>query len=221
MKQLLIITAIFVTLVSHAQRSNNTVSNTRTHAIKFDATKLIEPEQNISIAYEHRLMQNKISLQLQADYIFDAYTQNSGNSVGFNEKGIRLIPEIRYYSSIKTALTELYFGLQFLNKYAIKNYEEWTLQKDIVGTEYIELKKVRLEKYVFAPHFMLGWHFFLSQDKRLSIDFNMGIGGRTRMVNKSPNNNVKRDFWGLGEDKNISTISFASNLKLCYFFNSK
>jgi Protein of unknown function (DUF3575) len=221
MKHLFTLSLLFISTCCVAQNNKEYVSNTRMHAIKFDATKLIEPEQNISVAYEQRLQKNKYGVQLQLDYIFDAYTQNTYNSVNFSEKGIRVIPEFRYYTGYNSELTEPYIGLQILSKYAIKNYEEWTTQADAAGTEFAQLKPVQLSKLVIAPHFMVGWHFFLTRDKRLSIDFNVGVGGRARFVTKSVTNNVPRDYWSLNEDKNMSSLSVASNLKLCYFFNGK
>jgi hypothetical protein len=183
--------------------------------IKFDATKLIEPEQNISFAFEKRLKGKPISFQVQVDYIFDSYTQNNYNSVNFKEKGIRIIPEIRYYTNPKRELVHHYFGFQVLNKYAEKNYDEWAEKQNSAGINYLELSPVKQTKYVIAPHFLIGWHFYLSQSQKLSFD----AGYRSRMVTKSVNNNVNRSFLDIYDDKNQQTVSFASNFKLCYFFN--
>jgi hypothetical protein len=127
------------------------------------------------------------------------------------------MPEIRYYTRAIDKTIDQYISFQVLNKYAVKNYEEWAQKLNSSGIDYLQLTPVRQTKYVIAPHFMVGWHFFLDYRKRVSFDFNMGLGVRLRYIHKSIDNNVRRDFLNLNDDSNQQTISFASNLKLCFF----
>lgn len=204
---------------SSVYSQDNDRSTGKQWSMKFDATKLIEPEQNISFAAERWFTKNNnFSYQLQLDYIFDAYTQNNYNSINFRQSGIRAIPEFRFNYSAPDKMRIGYIALQLLNKYTVKHYQEWTEQYDMDSTLYLELKDIRQEKFVIAPHVLIGNHLFLSRNKKMSIDFNFGLGARSRTVKKSADYNTPRTFLNFRDDESVSTISMASNLKLCYFF---
>jgi hypothetical protein len=197
---------------------NATQAENKSIVLKFDGTKLIEPEMNVSFAVE-RLFKSKVSYQVQLDYIFDSYTQNDFNTVGLTMRGVRCIPEIRLYSNPSpTGLLQTYASAQLITKYVRKSYEEWVLTQLIAGQLFHTLKPIKQDKFLLAPHAMVGTLIHLDKANRAFLDFNVGFGIRQRWVKRSADYNVERIFLSFNDDTDQLAPSLASNLKVCYRF---
>jgi hypothetical protein len=194
-----------------AQRTDNYFQ--KSLLLKVDATKLIEPDMNISFAVEKRFSE-KFSWQVQADYIFNSYEYLVGNAQNSRVTGFRIVPEIRNYIAAKNdnGAPANYIALQVLCKYQVNNFSKWFNNIDGAGQQYLELKELFKKKTIIAPHLMYGKLIDLDGGNRWSLDLNTGIGVRFRNGTQSPEalNN------GLNMPLNFVFLSVAGNLKLCY-----
>jgi hypothetical protein len=207
---------VCVTASNHlfAQRESN--MNEPSILVKFAPFKLLGPEMKLSLSVERRFS-HPFSIQLQADYIFDMWqTQDMSIPTNYINKGFRIIPELRYYYS-NTNMGSAYVAGNIMYKQLTRTYEEYRTKTDGSGQPFLQLTPIDLTKKVYAIHFLTGGLFYLDRSKRMAIDFNGGIGLRSRIVTSSipfiDNGNM---FFN--SNSNTVTPGMVCNLKICYSF---
>jgi hypothetical protein len=183
--------------------------------IKIAPGKIIAPELNLSLSVERRI-DEKLSYQLQADYIFSRWYAD--NSFDDNEnakfKGFRFIPEWRYYVN-DNRNANAYVGLQVMGKYTQDSYEKFSLTSNGSGQTFNQLTKFQTDKFVFATHFLFGYLFMLDRENRISLDYNFGLGIRYKSISSNEESKFKDNF-GYSAEGTYNLPSATCNLKLGY-----
>jgi hypothetical protein len=187
-----------------AQKQYSTTSSKRL-TFKIDATKLIEPDMNISVAVENKFHK-----------IFSGYDLFFSGYEDIRVKGFRIVPEFRnyYFGKDDDETPTWYMGGQVLYKYVSTQYDTWQTKQDGAGQTYQAFTTLYKKKSIIAPHIMLGKIIFLGQESRWAFDVNIGVGARDKRGVQSPELNAG-GFTGQ-TNLNYSTISMAANFKLCY-----
>jgi hypothetical protein len=182
--------------------------------VKIAPFKLLGPEMKLSLSIERRY-KLPFSIQIQGDYIFDIWqAQDRSIPTSYINKGFRIIPELRYYYR-NANMSSGYVSSNIMYKQLTRTYEEYRTETDGSGQPFLQLTPINLTKKVYAIHFLTGGLFYLDSSKRMAIDFNGGLGMRSRIVYSSvpliDNGSV---FFN--SNSNTVTLGMICNLKFCY-----
>ncbi len=194
---------------------SNDLPNAR---IKFDATRLFEPDNNVSLAFE-KFIGNKYSVQLQTDYIYSSYETTFSRGINKSTNGFRVVPEFRSYFSTNKKPNEFsnYIGAQVLYKYTKQQYEREIQKTDALGNNYLQYEMQKRNKSVLGISGLIGTILPLDNNNRWVFDCNFGVGVRYRVYNESAdfkgNNFV--DF-SLFQNNPTLWPNVIANIKLAY-----
>jgi len=216
MKKIIPLGILFVLFSTNLFAQRESKMNEPSILVKFAPFKLLGPEMKLSLSVERRFS-HPFSIQLQADYIFDMWqTQDISIPTNYMNKGFRIIPELRYYYS-NSNMVSGYVAGNIMYKKLTRTYEEYLTKTDGSGQPFLQLTPIDLTKKVYAIHFLTGGLFYLDRSKRMAIDFNGGLGMRSRIVTSSV---PFIDNGSMFFNSNSNTVlpGMVCNFKLCYSF---
>lgn len=189
MKKLLFLILLSTfSLIGKSQQKQYDLDN-RQYAIwsvKYSPLGLIEGDQALSIASEYRFT-DRLSVQVEGSYIFNFFSLTQ-NRVILQNRGFRIVPEIRYYDDDVDRRTHRYMGLQLSYKNVKKKLEQWTNMDN-----YSKMTLVNLQKQNVTGAFIVG---IQNTHRRIGFDLNVGIGIKYKIVDvqDDQNNNLVKEF---------------------------
>jgi hypothetical protein len=204
---------LLITAGASAQHINKNFAAKGSRFLRFNITSLIDPvESNFSLGMENRFHENW-SVGFDAGWIFYSnYFEKTKHANGFI-----LRPALRLYIP---DLSGLYLETELHYKYAVYTIEDWLGMNCVNGTAaYEKFTKFHYRKQAYGLHLKTGFQGPVSKNKKLWLEFYLGIGPRwrTEQVLNSPNSCYTHSTRVIGEEPGINTgVAVPMGLRFLY-----
>jgi hypothetical protein len=192
---------VFSATIISAQSPKKPSVTKGTQFFRFNITSMLDPvETNFSLGYENRFHKNW-SAGVDAAWIFYSnYFEDTKHTNGFI-----LRPAARYYIP---GLDGMYLETELHYKYAVYTIQDWVGRNCVNEVpSYEQFTKFHYLKEAYGFHFKTGFQGSISKNRKLWLEFYLGIGPRWRSekVINSPNSCYNNGRRLIGEEPGVNT----------------